>query len=123
MSAAMLNGRAASVQLPVNGNGQAGHVYDGLVPTINRYLEIKAWQRECESEGRKAEKEARVLETALTDAMDANGGTIDAGPHRLRFELVAGVPGYKGICERHIAPAVLLDEVNATPKRRKLVVE
>lgn len=144
MSAATLNGQFARPQamtaagnaaVNVQGNGlgqpladpttsrHAGQVYAGLIPTIVRYLEVKAWQRECEAEGRRMDKEAKTLEKALTDALEANGGKLEAGDYRLSFGFVAGIPGYKGICERHIAPAVLLEEINATPQRRKLVID
>jgi hypothetical protein len=144
MSAATLNGQFAPPQAmhaAGNGNGiatgngmgqplahpvtsrHAGQVYAGLVPTITRYLEVKAWQRECEAEGRRMDKEAKTLEKSLTDALEANGGTMEAGDYRLSFAMVPGVPSYKGICERHIAPAVLLAEVNATPQRQKLVID
>lgn len=96
---------------------------NGLIPTIAEYLKLKEWQRELEKEARQAAKSAEILEHSISDALEVNGGTLKAGDFSLRFQFVNGVPGYKGIAEKYVQPAILLAEIEATPQRRKLVIE
>lgn len=99
----------------------------GHVPTIERYRSAKDRQRKLEHDARQAKKEADTLEGALSDAVDANGGMMSAGPYVLGFEMKDGVPAYKGICEAIVAehglPAgIIVDKVSQTPQRRVLVI-
>lgn len=91
--------------------------------TIARYQELDEWRKECDRESRKAKKEMDILESAMSDAVEAAGGDLAAGKDLLYFDWVDGKPSYKSICELHIAPGVLVREVAATPKRRKLVID
>lgn len=99
----------------------------GHVPTIERYRAAKDRQRKLEADARKAKKEADTLEGALSDAVEANGGMLAAGPYVLGFESKPGVPAYKGICDDIVSeyglPAgIIVDKVAQTPERRVLVI-
>lgn len=107
--------RSAPQAAPVSDNS-------GLAASVKKLLELSEWRKELEREARKIDKEEKTIEGALSDAVEVHGGTLVAGEYTLSFTHVAGVPSYKTICEKHIAPAILAEEVAATEKRRKLVV-
>lgn len=90
---------------------------------IDRRNKLAEQKKELERQARQLDKELKTIEKSICDTLDAAGGEMISGNNLLYFEYVNGVPSYKSICEMHIAPGVLVREVNNTPKRRKLVIE
>lgn len=94
----------------------------GLDPTIDRLLSLMEQKRSLERQARELDKQAKLLESAIADTVEANGGSLYTERHAVEFSYVKGIPSYKSICEAHIAPGVLQRSIDETPKRRKLVI-
>lgn len=113
----------------LNGSPPAAGVQGGLVPTVKRFLSIKQEQRDAEKLGRLLKKDADTLETALFDAVETNGGMMEADEFVLSIEDEPGdrFPPWRQICEEIVqehglSPDVVANKLKSLPVRRKLVI-
>lgn len=111
------------MSVAVSENTAAQTELQDLDSVIAEYRALDSQRKALESEARRIEKRAKLLESAIRDKMESSGGELITDKFLCYFKEVDGVPSYKGICERYVAVAVLAAAVNATPKRKQLIIE
>lgn len=93
-----------------------------LVDAVTTFVGLREHQRDLEKEARQFAKQADAIEKELREAVTAAGGMLEVGSYVLGFEDVSGRPSWKGICERHIAAAVILRELQNVKPTQKLTI-